>query len=147
MASLVQGRLRVKLFHLYRIEDQSGVSGTGPVVEGVEFTNGWCALRWVTNMSSVCFYQSIEEVRRVHGHGGKTELIVHDFEPLSKAPVGKSNERFEILLEIIEEASRVTTLADEPEERAHARQALQRIRQLLAQLERDLGPNGRGQVA
>src|SRR3954468_24191437 len=99
----------VKLFHLYRNEDQSGVSGTGPVVEGVEFTNGWCALRWVTNTSSMCFYQSIDEVRRVHGHGGKTELIVHDFEPLSKVPTGKSSERFELLIQIIEEASRVTT--------------------------------------
>ncbi|HUP56826.1 MAG TPA: hypothetical protein VM598_05190, partial [Bdellovibrionota bacterium] len=95
-------------------------------------------LRWVTNTSSMCFYQSIDEVRRVHGHGGKTELIVHDFEPLSKVPTGKSNERFEILIQIIEEASRVTTLADEPEEKAHARQAIQRLKVLLAELEHDI---------
>jgi hypothetical protein len=129
----------MKLFHLYRVEDQSGVSGTGPVVEGVEFTNGWCALRWVTQMSTLCFYPSLETVRAVHGHGGKTELIVHDFEPLSKKPSERSSSRFELLLEIIEEASRVTTLAEDPEGAVEAARALDRLRDLLDELEADLG--------
>ncbi len=36
----------MKQFHLVRTEDESGVSGTGYVAEGVIFSNGWCVLRW-----------------------------------------------------------------------------------------------------
>src|SRR3954469_11941907 len=98
-----KGDRTVKLFHLYRAEDQSGVSGTGPVVEGVEFTNGWCALRWVTGSSTLCFYPSLTEVKAIHGHGGKTELIVHDFDPLSRKPEPGTGERFDLLLQIFDE--------------------------------------------
>ncbi len=103
----------MKLFHFYRVQDHSGVSGTGPVVEGVQFTNGWCALRWISNKSSICFYQSIDEVKAIHGHGGKTEIVMHDFEPLQKTRSGQGGQNFEILLDIIEEASRLTTLAED----------------------------------
>jgi hypothetical protein len=105
--------MAVKLFHLYRIKDQSGVSGTGPVVEGVQFSNGWCALRWMSSKSSMCFYQSIEEVEAIHGHGGNTELIVHDFAPLSKRQTKESSQDFEILMQLIEEASRILTLSEQ----------------------------------
>jgi hypothetical protein len=125
----------MKLFHLYRTEDQSGVSGTGPVVEGVEFTNGWCALRWVTGTSTVCFYESLDVVRAIHGHGGKTELIVHDFEPLANRTDKGEGSRFELLLQIIEESSRAATLADEPGQEGGARQALEHVREYLDELE------------
>lgn len=125
----------MKLFHLYRTEDQSGVSGTGPVVEGVEFTNGWCALRWVTGSSTLCFYPSLAEVEAIHGHGGKTELIVHDFEPLTRPRAGASGARFELLLEVIEEASRATMLAEDPHDRELALRSFSRLRTLVAELE------------
>jgi hypothetical protein len=127
----------MKLFHFYRREDQSGVSGTGPVVEGVQFTNGWCALRWLSNMSSICFYQSIEEVKKIHSHGGKTEVIIHDFEPLSKPRYTRVNLRFELLMQIIEEASHLTVLADDPvelESRIHA--STWRLKTLVNDLEK-----------
>src|SRR3954449_12586157 len=97
----------MKLFHFYRTQDESGVSGTGPVVEGVQFTNGWCVIRWISSTSSICFYQSLDEVKAIHGHGGKTEIILHDLDPLTQKQLPKGNSRFEILLQIIEEASRV----------------------------------------
>jgi hypothetical protein len=104
----------MKLFHFYRIQDQSGVSGTGPVVEGVQFSNGWCALRWISQRSSVAFYQSIEDVKAIHGHGGQTEIIVHDFEALEKrrTPVQEAN--LEVFMELIEEASHTLNLAQDP---------------------------------
>ena len=105
----------MKLFHLYRVEDISGVSGTGPVVEGVEFTNGWCALRWITDKSSVCFYQSLSDVRKVHGHGGRTELVVHDFEPQRDRSNPESTAEFEIFLQVIEETSTLLNLEAQPE--------------------------------
>jgi|GEM_PF-1095004 len=125
----------MKLFHFYRKEDESGVSGTGPVVEGVQFSNGWCAIRWMSNMSSLCFYQSLEEVKKIHGHGGKTEVVIHDFEPLRRRKAPDTNRRFEMLLQIIEEASRLVILADEPESDHEFKQCLNQLRSAIDHLE------------
>jgi len=65
----------MKLFELRRTEDESGISGTGTVAQGVIFDNGWCALTWLTEHTSVAFYTSIAEVIAIHGHGGKTEVV------------------------------------------------------------------------
>lgn len=64
-----------RLFVLYRDEDASGVSGTGNVAEGVEFSNGKCALCWITQYRSVAIYDSIRELISIHGHDGKTKVI------------------------------------------------------------------------
>lgn len=34
----------MRRFHLRRDVDAAGVSGIGKVAEGVEFSNGWCAM-------------------------------------------------------------------------------------------------------
>lgn len=129
----------MKLFHFYRREDETGVSGTGPVVEGVQFSNGWCVLRWISDKSSLGFYQSIQEVEAIHGHGGKTEIVVHDFEPLQKEKTPSANERFEILLQIIEEASRITVLAEDPLIGAtETRKTIDRLKTLIKELEGSL---------
>lgn len=66
-------------FWLKRIEDESGVSGTGIVAEGVMFSNGKCVLSWLTKHTSVAVYDSIDELEAIHGHNGKT-VIVHKLE-------------------------------------------------------------------
>lgn len=126
----------MKLFHFYRVEDHSGVSGTGPVVEGVQFTNGWCALRWISNKSSICFYQSIDDVKSIHGHGGKTEIIIHDFEGLEKKTTPTTDAQFEVFVRIIEETSRLMGLASEPDASLEEiRTAFQSVRTQLDGLE------------
>ena len=65
----------MRLFHFERREDESGVSGTGIVAQGVVFDNGWCALTWLTEHTSVAFYTSISEVEAIHGHNGKTRIV------------------------------------------------------------------------
>ena len=62
-------------FWLQRVEDESGVSGVGLVAEGVVFSSGWCALTWRTGHKSVAFYPSLEEIRAIHGHDGKTKIV------------------------------------------------------------------------
>jgi len=128
----LEGARPLKLFHLYRIEDLSGVSGTGPVVEGVVFTNGWCALRWMSRRSTVCFYQSIEDVRNIHGHGGKTELILHDFEPLRGTRGEAASRKFESFLETVENLSALVNLGEEPEA------TLEQVTALEAKIQEDL---------
>lgn len=102
----------MRLFHLYRSEDVSGISGTGPVVEGVEFTNGWCAIRWLSGRSTLCFYQSMQDVRAIHGHGQKTELIVHDFEAVHGSGVGV--QQSELFLRTLEEISELVNSVEDP---------------------------------
>lgn len=67
----------MRLFHLQRDEDVSGMSGTGVVAEGIEFTDGVVALHWLGDWpTSVVFYeQGIEAVEHLHGHNGRTHVI------------------------------------------------------------------------
>lgn len=64
----------MRTFRMFRIEDESGVSGTGYVAQGIEFDNGKCAIAWLTNVSSVALYDNIEDLVKIHGHDGKTVI-------------------------------------------------------------------------
>lgn len=66
----------MKLFHLDRIEDETGISGTGRVAEGVVFSDGTCAMRWLTAHKSTAVYSSVDDVKTIHGHGGRTRVVV-----------------------------------------------------------------------
>lgn len=59
-------------FHLVRLEDLTGISGTGVVAEGCHFSNQKCVLSWVTKYQSVAVYDDIFELINVHGRDGKT---------------------------------------------------------------------------
>lgn len=59
-------------FEMHRIEDPTGVSGTGHVADGIEFADGTVAVRWRTEFRSTTFFDSIADLKAVSGHGGKT---------------------------------------------------------------------------
>ena len=65
----------MRRFVLERTTDVSGVSGTGIVVEGIEFTDKTVAIRWTTEYRSTTIWSSIYEMMKVHGHDGATTLI------------------------------------------------------------------------
>jgi hypothetical protein len=65
-----------EIFHLVRDEDETGVSGTGTVAVGVVFPDGTVAMRWNTNTASTAVYDSLEDVIKIHGHGGKTYPLI-----------------------------------------------------------------------
>lgn len=62
----------MRRFVLNRKEDVSGVSGAGVVVEGVEFTDGTVAMRWLNDRPSTVFWDNMKNALSVHGHDGKT---------------------------------------------------------------------------
>ena len=64
----------MRLFYLHRDEDETGVSGTGTVAEGVEFDDGQCVISWLTQFKSIAVYPSINELVAIHGHNGKTSV-------------------------------------------------------------------------
>ncbi len=53
------------------------MSGVGVVAEGVEFTGGVVALRWISDWpTSVVFHdRGMAAVEAVHGHSGKTRIV------------------------------------------------------------------------
>jgi len=69
----------MKAFKLARETDISGVSGTGDVAEGVLFLSGKVAISFFpvkpSFTASVVIYNSMDEVEKIHGHGGATKIV------------------------------------------------------------------------
>lgn len=65
----------MRRFVLNRTDDETGNSGTGTVACGLQFPNGHCALSWLSHLGTYSFYDSVEIVKALHGHGGKTEVV------------------------------------------------------------------------
>ena len=61
-------------FVMNRSKDESGISGTGIVAEGLQFSSKKCVISWLSDTPSIEIYDSIEEVRRIHGHQGETQI-------------------------------------------------------------------------
>jgi len=64
----------LRRFVLNRSVDVSGVSGTGVVVEGVEFTDGTVAIKWLGDRPSMVFWNNMEDAIGIHGHNGLTTV-------------------------------------------------------------------------
>lgn len=79
VAQSLPGRTRKpgqhRTFVLERDVDHTGVSGTGPVAEGVEFSDGTVALRWMGSGRSTAVWPDLEEALSVHGHSGSTRVV------------------------------------------------------------------------
>lgn len=68
----------MRAFELYRDVDATGISGVGVVAEGVEFTDGTCAMRWLTERRSTCVYDTAVDLVLIHGHNGATRIVWSD---------------------------------------------------------------------
>jgi hypothetical protein len=64
----------VRRFRLVRDEDITGISGAGHVVDGVQFIDGFVALRWRRPPNSIGIYNSMDDVTAIHGHEGATRV-------------------------------------------------------------------------
>jgi hypothetical protein len=64
----------MRRFVLERHHDVSGVSGTGIVAEGIQFTDGTCVIRWGGDRRSTVVWPDIEDVIFIHGHNGATTI-------------------------------------------------------------------------
>lgn len=71
--------MSLRRFHFERLEDASGVSGTGKVAEGCLFIDtGEVVVHWLGSHGSINIYHSMSDVEYIHGHGGKTKLVFDD---------------------------------------------------------------------
>lgn len=65
---------RMRRFVLKRTEDVSGTSGTGIVAEGCVFSNGMVTMTWFSHLQSMTTFVSMDVVRNIHGHEGRTKV-------------------------------------------------------------------------
>ncbi|MEE8113633.1 MAG: hypothetical protein V3T23_04705 [Nitrososphaerales archaeon] len=75
----------MRRFKVRREEDESGVSGTGVVAQGVEFDDGSVAMRWLSYKATVTFFSNIKHLKDLHGHSGKTKVVWIDPDPNADA--------------------------------------------------------------
>jgi hypothetical protein len=67
----------MRKFFLLRHTDVNLNSGTGCVAQGVIFDQGgMCSMTWLTPFKTVTVFDSIVTVKKLHGHDGKTEVII-----------------------------------------------------------------------
>lgn len=67
-------REAMRRFVLQRDRDDTGISGTGIVAEGVVLSDGRVVVRWVGSHSSIVMWDSVQTMIDVHGHHGHTRL-------------------------------------------------------------------------
>ena len=65
----------MRLFYFQRDQDVSGVSGIGRVLEGVLFTDGTVAIRWLSKFASTAVYNSLTDFEAIHDHDGKGHIV------------------------------------------------------------------------
>lgn len=65
----------MRRFYLERETDESGISGTGVVAQGLEFDSGQAVLTWLSNKGCVAVYDCVKVLKDIHGHGGQTKLV------------------------------------------------------------------------
>lgn len=60
----------MRRFTLNRTVDHTGVSGTGVVAEGIEFSDKSTVVHWVVpgKPRSTVIYRSVKEVMEIHNH-------------------------------------------------------------------------------
>ena len=76
----------VRPFYLHRIVDASGVSGTGIVAVGAVLPSGKAVLEWRSRWKTVTVFESVDQIVRIHGHGGRTQLHWGDPPPEVRLP-------------------------------------------------------------
>ena len=71
----------MRRFYLKRTEDPTGLSGTGRVADGVEYSNGLCTLTWKSEVPTITVFTSISNVRKLHTHNGQHDTKIVFIDP------------------------------------------------------------------
>ena len=69
----------MRIFKVIRKQDESGISGTGHVIDGVVFDDGTTVIKWRSEFSSIAIYRSYLEFKHLHidcHPSNETEFII-----------------------------------------------------------------------
>jgi hypothetical protein len=80
----------MRSFTLRRMEDVSGVSGTGVVLEGAVFSTGLVVIHWLTPAprGSIAIFDSLEQFLSIHVHPHPENGAVLSFDDEVHLPGG-----------------------------------------------------------
>lgn len=92
-------------FQLVRHADVTGISGTGVVAEGVQFTDGTVVVRWLKTGTTrpehvkptTVVHDDIASVIGLHGHGGATVVEWLDTDTTNRKGTPPMNELYKVL--------------------------------------------------
>jgi hypothetical protein len=84
----------MRTFEMVREGDETGVSGTGKVLEGCIYSDGTCVVRWVTDNSprSTQIWESLASFIAIHitpHPDNKTKLVFSDGEIYEQGKAGR----------------------------------------------------------
>lgn len=71
----IQKAGEMRRFIWYRDVDPSGISGTGPVADGIQFPDGSLAVHWRGKRPVTHVWNSLEDMEAIHGHGGDSYVV------------------------------------------------------------------------
>lgn len=81
-------------FDLIRHEDETGISGTGHVAIGIRYPSGGCLVRWLGATPTLTWHPGgLYSVEAIHGHGGKTRIMVNRWPREAPDPLCSEEER------------------------------------------------------
>ena len=87
----------IRAFTVYRREDESGVSGDGIVIEGVELATGQCIVHWLfpPPRGGIAVFDSMDDFIKVHiapHPSNKTIITFQDGEQVKFGAQGDTSE-------------------------------------------------------
>ena len=87
----------IRTFTVYRRDDESGVSGDGIVIEGVELATGQCVVHWLfpPPRGGIAVFDSMDDFIKVHiapHPSNKTIITFQDGEQKKFGDQGETNE-------------------------------------------------------
>jgi len=117
MSAEIRNQINARMFYIVRHGDESGVSGTGRVLDGILWANGWVNIMWRTDldpmkkgMSSVTFFDSFRSFEDIHINShpdNKTEIVwVDDEVNALKAELTDLKDKFSKKSEKLKEANK-----------------------------------------
>lgn len=78
----------MRMFKVIRNQDESGISGTGHVIDGVVFDDGTTVIKWLSDRSSIAIYKTFEDFKFLHidSHPtNDTEIVFYDMKKFKEA--------------------------------------------------------------
>lgn len=103
----MKDEIRPGMYWWVRDKDETGMSGCGAVAQVAVFVDGSACLRWMKSsnaakVSSTVFYDSVDDLIFVHGHGERRTGRLVDFIQPGDLVFVSSMEGFGGLAEVIE---------------------------------------------
>ena len=72
----------IRAFTMCRQNDESGISGEGVVVQGVNLASGWCIINWLMPLpvGSISIFNSMRDFLETHVESHPSNLTIITFE-------------------------------------------------------------------